>query len=192
MPLVALVEFPMKKVVWSNKSNGQLCVTIPKNSGIKWGDVVSIKKEKLNTLVYSYVTGDLFHYGHLKLLETANSLGDFHICGVLTNEAILSYKERPVADFKERVAIISALQCVDMVLAQDNKDPTNNLKELHKQFKNAKIILVHGSNWKTVPGSEFVKKIGGEIVQPPFYEKLSTKNIIQKIIKISQTDEFKK
>jgi cytidyltransferase-like protein len=174
----------MKKIVWLNKSNGQLCVTIPKGSGINEGDIVSIEKEKIKTIVYSYVTADLFHYGHLRLLETANKLGDVHICGVLTNEAIKSYKEESVADFKEREAIISSLRCVDMVMTQDSKDPTENLRKIHSQFKNAKIILVHGSNWKKVPGSEYVKKIGGEVVQPPFYEKLSTDKVINKIFKI--------
>tara|TARA_Y100000310_G_scaffold329502_1_gene399495 strand:- start:949 stop:1497 length:549 start_codon:yes stop_codon:yes gene_type:complete len=173
----------MKKIVWLNKSNGQLCVTVPKGSGIKEGDIVNLEKEKIKTIVYSYVTGDLFHYGHLKLLQTANTLGDFHVCGVLTNEAIESYKAGPIADFKERKAIISSLQCVDMVVTQDHKDPTPNLEKIYRQFNKPKIILVLGSNWETVPGSEFVKKIGGEVIQPPFYEKLSTEKVVEKIIK---------
>lgn len=171
-------------MVWKNRSNGQLCVTVPKNSGIKEGDIVSLEKEKVKTVVYSYVTGDLFHYGHLQLLQKANELGDFHICGVLTNEAIKSYKEEPVADFSERKAIISSLQCVDMVMTQESKDPTENLRKIHEQFKEAKIILVHGSNWQKVPGSDFVQSVRGEIVQPPFYEKLSTENVINKIFKL--------
>ena len=95
----------MKKVVWKNKANGQLCITIPKNSGVKEGDIVNIEKEKIKKIVYTSVTGDIFHYGVLRLLNTANNLGDFHICGVLTNEAIESYRNKPVADFKERISI---------------------------------------------------------------------------------------
>jgi len=178
----------MKKVVWLNKSNGQLCVTIPKNSGIKEGDIVSLEKEKIKTIVYSSVTADLFHYGHLRLLENANNLGDFHVCGVLTNEAISSYKKEPVADFKERNAIVSSLRCIDMVMKQDSLDPTDNLKKIHSQFPDAQIIVVYGSNWKKIPGSHFIKKIKGKIVQPPFYEKLSTEKIINKIFKIYGED----
>ena len=63
----------MKKIVWLNKSNGQLCVTIPKDSGIKESDVVTVEKEKIKTIVYSLVTGDLFHYGHLKMLSAFNT-----------------------------------------------------------------------------------------------------------------------
>ena len=173
----------MNKIVWSNKSNGQLCVTIPKNSGIKEGDIVGIEKEKIKTVIYSSVTADLFHYGQLRLLANANELGDFHVCGVLTDEAIKSYKETPIANLKDRLAIISALRCVDMVVVQRSKDPTENLKKLHEQFPNVKIILVYGSNWKDVPGKAYIKKIKGQIVQPPFYEKLSMENIMEKIEK---------
>lgn len=174
----------MKKIVWLNKSNGQLCVTIPKDSGIKEGDIVTVEKEKTKKIVYTPVTGDLFHFGHLRLLEAANKLGDFHICGILTDKAIKSYKEEPIAGFKERKAIISSLRCVDMVVTQDKLDPTENLKKIHDQFKDAELILVIGSNWKKVPGADYVKKINGQIVQPPFYEKLSTSNIVKKIFNI--------
>lgn len=174
----------MKKVVWANKSNGQLCVTIPQGSGIKEGDVVGIEKEKIRTIVYTVVTADLFHYGHLRLLQKANELGDFHICGVLTEEAIKSYKEPPVTSLVERKSIISDLRCVDMVMAQDNLDPTENLKKITEQIPSANIILVYGSNWKKVPGAAYIKKINGKIIQPPFYEKLSTNNVINKIFSI--------
>lgn len=181
----------MKKIVWANKSNDQLCVTIPKNSGIKEGDIVSIEKEKIKNVVYSSMTADLFHYGQLRLLETANKQGDFHICGVETDEAIKSYREAPIAGLKERIAIVSALRCVDMVMTQYSLDPTDNLKKIHNQFNNAKLILVCGSNWKKVPGSDYIKKIEGEIVQPEFYDKLSKENIINKLFKVHKEEGVK-
>ena len=174
----------MKKIVWLNKSNGQLCVTIPKGSGVKDGDIVNVEKEKIKSIVYSSVTADLFHFGHLKLLQKANELGDFHICGVLTDEAIKSYREEPIVGFRERKAIISSLLCVDMIMTQNSLDPTENLEKIHEQFENAKLILVIGSNWKKVPGAAYIKKINGKIIQPPFYEKLSTDNIVHQIFKI--------
>ena len=145
----------MKKIVWQNKSNGQLCVTIPKNSGIKDGDIVTIEKEKIKRIVYSSVTGDLFHYGHLRLLQNANEKGDLHICGVLTDEAIHTYKKGPIAKFKERSAIISDLRCVDMVMRQEALDPTTNLKKIHQDFPRAKMVLVYGSNWDKIPGEKY-------------------------------------
>jgi cytidyltransferase-like protein len=172
----------MKRIVWANKSNGQLCVTIPKDSGIREGDIVNVENEKIKSLVYTSVTGDLFHYGHLRMLQSANELGDFHVCGVLTDVAIKSYKKGPIAGLKERKAIISSLNCVDMVMTQDELDPTANLKKLHGQFGNAKLILVLGSNWKDVPGADYIRKLGGKVIQPPHYDKLSAEKIVTKIV----------
>ena len=170
----------MKKVVWANKSNGQLCVTIPKNSGIKEGDVVSIEKQKIKKIVFSVVTGDLFHYGHLKLLENANEQGDFHVCGVLTNEAIKEYKELPKADLKERKGIISSLRCVDMVVTQNNLNPQENIETLRREFPDAQFIIVFGSNWSNIPGKEYFKEIGATVHQPEYYKKLPVGNFLEK------------
>jgi len=172
----------MKKIVWANKSNGQLCLTIPKGSGIKEGDIVNVEKEKIKSIVYTPLTADMFHYGHLQILEKANTLGDFHIAGVVTDKGIRSYKRGPISNLKERMAIVSALRCVDMVMTQDVKSSEENLKKIHSQFPDAKIILVHGSNWKKIPGEEYIKKIHGELVKAPYYERLSTKKIVAKIL----------
>lgn len=171
----------MKKVVWANKSNNQLCITIPKGSGIKAGDIVNIEKEKVKTIVYSFVVADLFHYGHLQILEKANELGNYHICGVLTDKAVLEYKNKTSASFEERKAIISNLRCVDMVMSQTSKDTTENLKKIHEQFSQSKIILVHGTNWDKIPGEEYIKKIKGEVKTIPYYARLSDEKIKQAI-----------
>lgn len=167
----------MKKVVWENKSNRQLCVTIPHNSGIKAGDIVNIEKEKIKTIVYSMVVLDPFHYGHLQFLENANKLGDFHICGVLTDNAAKTYRKKPISNLEERKAIVSNLRCVDMVITQKTMDTTENLKKINEQFKDATIVLAHADNWKKIPGEEYVRSINGKVARLPYYEKLSEENI---------------
>ena len=175
----------MKKVVWENKSNGQLCVTIPKGSGIKVGEIVNIEKEKVKTIVYSFVVADLFHYGHLQILEKANEFGNYHICGVLTDKAVLEYKDKTATSFEERKAIISNLRCVDMVMSQTTKDTTENLKKIHEQFPTSKIILVHGTDWNKIPGEEYIKKIKGDVKKIPYYSNLSEEKI-KKVINIQK------
>lgn len=169
----------MKKIVWENKSNKQLCVTIPKNSGIKAEDVVNIEKEKIKTIVYSMIVADLFHYGHLQFLDAANKLGDFHICGILTNNAVMEYRKKPFASFEERKAIISNLRCVDMVVPQKTMDATENLKKINEQFKDCMIILTHGDNWEKIPGEKFIKKIKGKVIKLPYYSRLSEEKMKQ-------------
>jgi cytidyltransferase-like protein len=167
----------MKRIVWENKSNKQLCVTVPKGSGIKPGDIVNLEKEKIKKVVYSTVVGDLFHYGHLQHLEKANMLGDIHICGVLTDEATKSYRDKPIANFEERKAIISTLRCVDIVIPQNKLDSTENLKKIKSQFSGAQLILVHGDNWKKIPGEDYVKEIKGKIIKIPYYNRIPEKRI---------------
>ncbi len=162
----------MKKIVWENKSNKQLCVTIPKNSGINSGDIVDVEKKTLEKIVYSSVVGDPFHYGHLQFLQAANNLGDFHICGVLTDKAVKKHREGVKTNFKERSTVITSLRCVDMVISQKDINPKDNLKKIHEQFPNSKIILVHGDNWKKIIGEENVKKIGGKTIKLPYYKKI--------------------
>jgi len=162
----------MKKVVWENKSNGQLCITIPKGSGIKAGEIVNIEKEKVKTIVYSSVVGDPFHYVHLQFLQAANKLGDFHICGVLADKIAKKYRKGLKTNFKERSSIIRSIRCVDMIMLQDDLNPKENLKKIHEQFPKTKMILVHGDNWDKIIGEKEVKKLGGKVIKLSYYPKL--------------------
>lgn len=179
----------MKRVVWKNKSNNQLCVTIPKNSELKEGDLVEVKKTGIKKIAYNGVVADLFHYGHLQSIKFAKSISDYCICGIFTDEAVEEYRVKPVANLQERRAVVESLSCVDRVMVQHSKDPTENLKKIHEEFPEAEIILVKGSNWEEVPGEEYVKSIGGRVVQHPYYARLSTFKIINYIIE--NKDKFK-
>jgi len=70
------------------------------------------KKQKISRVVYSPIVADLFHYGHLQSLKFANSQGDFHICGILTDKAAQYYKKKLVSNFEERKAIVSSLKFI--------------------------------------------------------------------------------
>lgn len=134
-------------------------------------------------VVYSFVVADLFHYGHLQLLQTAKSLGDYHICGVLTDEAAQSYRPSPISNFEERIAVISNIKCVDRVMVQKDKDPTHVLKQIHREFPDLELILVHGNDWKAMPGRRYVESIGGRVIQPEYYRRLSDSRIKDEINK---------
>lgn len=141
-----------------------------------------IERGEIRKIVYSPAVADLFHYGHLQILKFAQSLGDYHICGVLTDEAVESYRRKPISNLTEREAIISSLDCVDRVVIQNNVDPTENLKRIREEFKDAELIVVYGSDWKQLPWAEFINQIGGRIVQHPYYERLSEFKIINRLL----------
>ena len=190
-PLVTLVQglFIMKKVVWKNKSNNQLCITIPKNSGLKEGDLVDIKKGTIKQIAYSGVVADLFHYGYLQSLLFAKSIADYNIVGIITDEAAETYRVKPICTLQERKAILEQLQCVDRVMTQHARDHTENLKRIHEEFPEAEIILVHGDDLEDVPGAEYIKSIGGRVVKHLYYTRLSNFKIINALLE--QKDQFK-
>ena len=108
--------------------------------------------------------------------KTADEAGDGTTTYCVLLNAIIQQGLGAVASNRSQMDIKKGIdKAVELV--------TENLKKIHEQFKNTKLILVCGSNWKKVPGADYVKKINGEIVQPPFYEKLSTNNVINKIFK---------
>jgi cytidyltransferase-like protein len=66
--------------------------------------------------VYADMVGDLFHYGHVRFLERARTLGDQLVVGVHSDETVADYKRRPVMTMAERIQVIAACQFVDEVV----------------------------------------------------------------------------
>lgn len=146
---------------------------------------------KIKRIVYVPIVADLFHYGHLQILEYSKKIGDYTVCGLLTDEGVLTYRQPAITNFKERKAVLSSLKLVDQIMEQQSKDSTPNLKKLHNQFKGCQLILLHGDDWSNIPGSEFIKEVGGQIARPPYYQRLSTQKIIKEITDKYKDEEFK-
>ena len=75
--------------------------------------------------IIGYTTGvyDMFHIGHLNILQRAKENCDYLIVGVSTDELVQKEKcKKPVIPFDERCRIIEAIKYVDMVVPQENKD----------------------------------------------------------------------
>lgn len=76
-------------------------------------------------MIFGYTTGvfDMFHIGHLRVLERAKSECDRLIVGVTTDELSLSQKGKsPIVTFDERRQIVAALRCVDITVPQTSMD----------------------------------------------------------------------
>ena len=73
--------------------------------------------------VITFGTFDIFHVGHINILERARALGDYLIVGVSSDALNISKKGRnPVYSEEERVKIISSLRCVDEVFIEHSLD----------------------------------------------------------------------
>ncbi|EID15461.1 adenylyltransferase/cytidyltransferase family protein [Mycolicibacterium phlei] len=72
-------------------------------------------------MIFGYTTGvfDMFHIGHLRLLERAKANCDQLIVGITTDELCLERKGKlPVVPFEERRQIVAAVRYVDMTVPQ--------------------------------------------------------------------------
>lgn len=84
--------------------------------------------------IIGYTAGcyDMFHIGHLNLLERAKKKCDYLIVGINSDEAMFGYKNKyPVISNEERMDIVRSLSCVDEVVRVDDTDKWNAYNE-HK------------------------------------------------------------
>jgi glycerol-3-phosphate cytidylyltransferase len=72
--------------------------------------------------VITYGTFDLFHVGHLHLLERLRALGDRLVVGVSTDSFNESKGKQTIVRFEDRARIVAGLQCVDAVIPEERWD----------------------------------------------------------------------
>ena len=122
---------------------------------------------------------DLLHPGHIKLLETARSMGDALVVGLNSDESVRTLKGagRPVIPQQERAEILANLECVDAVVVFDELTPQKTVAALLPD------ILVKGGDWpgNQIVGREEVEAAGGEVVLIDVVEGYSTTEILRKI-----------
>jgi choline-phosphate cytidylyltransferase len=124
--------------------------------------------------IITFGTFDVFHVGHLRILERARSMGDSLIVGVSTDELNYSKKgRRPVYDLAERIEIISSLRCVDEIFPEESLE----LKRHYILIYQADV-LVMGDDWKGK--FEELKDIC-EVIYLPRTPSISTTAVIEKI-----------
>ncbi len=145
----------------------------------------------IKKISFTYVAIDVFHYGHLKLLQQAKEYSEYHICGLLTDEVCIQWNGNIIMTYHERFPILNSLVCVDEIIKQSSIDPTENLKLIHHRYPNAEIILFEGhQEWKNMPGSNFVRSINGRIIKPEFYPRLTRSFIKDELSKSNNKSEF--
>ena len=129
-----------------------------------------------------YTTGvfDMFHIGHLNILRRAKEKCDYLIVGVSTDELVMEYKNKtPIIPFEERAEIVQSIDCVDRVIAQENRDKYEAWREL--KFD----VMFVGDDWKGKPLfmklEEEFKKVGVDVVYFPYTKDTSSTILREKL-----------
>lgn len=124
--------------------------------------------------VITFGTFDVFHVGHLRMLQRASELGHTLVVGVSTDALNMSKKGRPtVYSQEERVEIVSAVRCVDVVFLEESLEQ----KREYITRYNADL-LVMGDDWK----GKFDDMMDTcEVIYLPRTPAISTTALIEKI-----------
>ena len=145
-------------------------------------NIYKIENKNIKHPIKVFTSGsfDLFHLGHLNILEKSAALGDELIVSVSTDELIENYKGiKPIIPYEQRVRTISALKCVTKVIKQTKLTDIKQLKE-----ENIDIVTI-GDDWKNkyLEGLEWMKaQENKKVVYFPYTEGISTTSIKKKII----------
>ena len=139
---------------------------------------------KNKKIVYVGLSADILHEGHINILKTANQYGDV-IVGLLTDEAIASYKSIPYLDFKKRKVVVENIKYVSKVVSQNTLDYVENLNLIKPNY------VVHGDDWKRGIQKKTrdrvvsaLKKWSGKLIEPKYTKNISSTDIKKKISNI--------
>ena len=171
----AFNEISGKCNIYSFDAKDRLCSEIDTPEDLT---VVTAKlKEIENRTVYMSFSTDMIHSGHISLIKKAQKLGKL-IIGVLSDEAVISYKRFPLLPFEERKTMFANIAGVSQVVEQKSLSYKDNLEMLKPNY------VVHGDDWVTgfqKPIRDEVCAVlatyGGKLVEFPYshddkYEEL--------------------
>ena len=136
-------------------------------------------REKGRRVVFTNGVFDLFHLGHLRLLEAARALGDALVVGVNSDEsaARLKGRARPVTPQFARAAVVAGCRPVDLAAIFDGDTPVELLRAVRPD------VLVKGGEYRPsqVVGRDLVEGWGGRVVIVPHVEGVSTSGLVERI-----------
>jgi len=122
---------------------------------------------------------DILHVGHVRYLEGARRLGDALVVAINSDQSVRALKGpgRPILNEQERVALVSALRCVDHVVVFDEPDVTRVLEVLRP------AVHAKGTDYteSTVPERKQVLAYGGQVRITGDPKDHSTRDVIRKI-----------
>jgi phosphoenolpyruvate mutase len=142
--------------------------------------------------VYVAMSADLIHPGHLSILRKASELGDVTV-GVLTDQAVASYKRLPYMSFDQRSQVVENLKGVGRVVAQETLDYIPNLRKYRPDY------VVHGDDWREGVQRKVREDViavlvewGGELIEVPYTQDISSTQLNKALKEIGTTPDIRR
>ena len=124
--------------------------------------------------IYVGMCADLIHHGHINIIKTASEYG-FVVVGLLSDEAIATYKRPSVLSYDQRKIVIESLRDVGMVVVQRTLSYKDNLEVIRPDY------VLHADDWRSGPQVkirkeviETINKWDGILVEIPYTEGISS------------------
>ena len=136
-------------------------------------------------IVYTVGTFDLLHVGHLALLNQCKLLGNILVVGVASDAVVNMYKPNvPIVPLEQRVEMLEALSCVDIVRPYYQLEYVSGCKEVDVD------IFVVGEDWgnkqHNLDVNNYSRKMGKEIVKVTYNPRTSSTKIKKIVLNQSQ------
>ena len=148
--------------------------------------LIAAEKNRGKRVVFTNGCFDLLHFGHVKYLQKARSLGDLLVLGLNSDASVRRLKgpKRPLIDQDERAHLLAALDCIDYVVIFDEDTPLNLITSLKPH------ILAKGGDYSLdgVVGRDVVEAYGGRVELITFVDGKSTTNIIERVLELYSSE----
>jgi rfaE bifunctional protein nucleotidyltransferase chain/domain len=136
-------------------------------------------KRAAKKVVFTNGCYDVLHPGHIRLLESARSMGDILILALNTDASVQRIKgpTRPLISEGERAELAAALAAVDAVTFFDEDTPRELIAAVLPD------ILIKGADWAHfIAGREEVEAAGGQVLALPLEPGYSTTGILEEVL----------
>ena len=134
----------------------------------------------LRPIVFTNGVFDMLHRGHVTYLAQARALGQSMVLALNSDASVKRLNkgaDRPINQLADRMAVVAALNCVDVVTFFEDDTPLKLIKTVKPD------VLVKGGDWSIdkIVGAKEVQSWGGSVHSIPFQHERSTTAMLAKI-----------
>jgi rfaE bifunctional protein nucleotidyltransferase chain/domain len=150
--------------------------------GYTEADLASQLAKLPKPIVFTNGVFDILHRGHVTYLAQARALGKSMVLGVNSDQSVKLLgkgDDRPINQEADRMAVLAALESVDLVICFNEKTPVELIAKVRPE------IYVKGGDYEIekLAETDLVKSWGGKAYAIPFLHERSTTTLLGKIRK---------
>ena len=128
-------------------------------------------------VVYAYYVLNIVHKGHLLMMKNAEAIAGENgklVVGILTDEAVMEKKKKPILSFEERIELANAIKYVDCAVAQETYSPLPNVRKIRPD-----ILMESTSHDESAieEAREYMESIKGKVIVLPYFPPQSSSEI---------------